>query len=85
MKNQLDLIVSLSALIIALVFAGYFYSTKRAPAPPGQVVQVKLDPVKLPAVPIEMTNGIAGSKQAPGGGGGGGGGGGAGGARAARR
>lgn len=76
MKNQLDLIVSLSALVIALVFAGVFWGTARKPLPPPAVTPVKVSPVALPAPAIPMTNGLVPTATKSGGGGGRGGGGG---------
>lgn len=81
MKNQLDLIVSLSALVIALVFAGVFWGTARKPVPPPAVAPVKVSPVALPAPNVPMTNGLVptttqgGGRGAKGGGPAGGGGG----------
>lgn len=58
MKNQLDLIVSLSALVIALILAVIFFTTARKPNPVPAVQSVTVTPVKPPAVGIEMMNGI---------------------------
>jgi len=76
MKNQLDLIVSLSALVIALVFAGVFWGTARKPVAPPAVVPVKTTPVALPTPTIPMVNGLVPATGNTGRGGGGGGGGG---------
>ena len=82
MKNQLDLIISLSALVIALVFAGVFFGTARKPTPLPTPPAIAITPVKLPEVPIDMANGLSsGALGAPKGGGGGGGRGGGGGGR----
>ncbi len=73
MKNQLDLIVSLSALVIAFVFAGVFFGTARKPIPPPIVTPVKVNAVALPAPAVPMTNGLAPAGKSGGGGKGGGG------------
>ncbi|MBI1757410.1 MAG: hypothetical protein HYR64_09925 [Fimbriimonas ginsengisoli] len=56
MKNQLDTIIMIAALVVALVTAGIFYGTKRAPLPAMQVTPTDVRPVSLPSGGVVMAN-----------------------------
>lgn len=67
MKNQNDLIISIVAVVLALIIAGVCFGTKREPATIPAPEKVNLAPPVLPQGDVVMANAL------PGGGGGGGG------------
>lgn len=69
MKNQNDLIISIVAIVLALIIAGVCFGTKRDPVAPPAPEKVNLTPAKLPEGDVVWANAL------PGGSGGGGGGG----------
>lgn len=58
MKNQLDLIISGTIFVIALVVAGAFFATKRQVTKPPAPTAPTLTAVKAPNPMPEMTNGL---------------------------
>lgn len=72
MKNQNDLIISIVAIVLALIIAGVCFGTKREPIAPAAPEKVNLAPPSLPQGDVVMANSLSG----------GGGGGAAGGGRA---
>lgn len=78
MKNQNDLIISIVAIVLALIIAGVCLGTKREPATIPAPETVNLTPAALPAGDVIMANSLpSGSNNSgPGGGGRGFGGGG---------
>jgi hypothetical protein len=68
MKNQNDLIISIVAIVLALIIAGVCFGTKREPVAPPAPEKVNLTPAKLPQGDVVWANAL------PGGGGGGAGG-----------
>ncbi len=79
MKNQNDLIISIVAIVLALIIAGVCFGTKREPVAPPAPEKVNLTPPALPAGDVVMSNSLPGASSGAGGGGGFGGRGGAGG------
>lgn len=73
MKNQNDMIVSIVAIVVALIALGVLYGTKPDPVLPEQSPPVDTTAPTLGAVEVPMTNGV-GSGGATGGGGAGAGG-----------
>ncbi|MBC8063586.1 MAG: hypothetical protein H7Y17_02050 [Chlorobia bacterium] len=65
MKNQNDLIISIVAIVLALIIAGVCFGTKREPIAPAAPEAVNLAPPALPQGDVVMANSL------PGGGGGG--------------
>ncbi len=68
MKNQNDMIVSIVAIVVALIALGILYGTKPDPVIPAQSPAVDTAAPTLGAVEVPMTNGV-GSGGATGGGG----------------
>ena len=82
MRNQLDLIISSVAILLALIFAAVFYSTKKTVQKPAEPTKVNLAALALPGGDVKYGNSLPGGGGGSGGGGamrGGGGGGGGGG------
>lgn len=80
MKNQLDLIISIVALVFMGIVVGFSWGTARKPETEPAVTKVNTAKVALPAVTIPMMNSLGGDTSKAGGAGGGaakGGGGGA--------
>ncbi len=73
MKNQNDLIISIVAIVLALIIAGVCFGTKREPIAPAAPEAVNLTAPALPAGDVVMASSL------PGGSGGGAAGGGRGG------
>lgn len=69
MKNQLDLIISGTIFVIALIVAGAFFATKRQVTKPAAPTPPTLTAVKAPNPMPEMTNGLALAGGTSGGGG----------------
>jgi hypothetical protein len=66
MKNQNDLIISIVAIVLALIIAGVCFGTKREPVAPPAPEKVNLTPAQLPQGDLVWANAL------PGGSGGGG-------------
>lgn len=73
MKNQLDLILVIVSIVLAGIFAGVFYATKREVAAIPNPEVVPSAPLKLPVGNVKMTTALPGGSGAAAGGGGGGG------------
>ena len=69
MKNQNDLIISIVAIVLALIIAGVCYGTKREPAAPAAPEKVNLAPPQLPQGDVVMANSLPGASGGQGGGG----------------
>lgn len=79
MKNQNDLIISIVAVVLALIFGGVFMATAREPVKPAPPEAVIVTDAKMPEGAVKFADslpGAAASGQAAGGAVGGGGGGG---------
>lgn len=74
MKNQNDLIISIVAIVLALIIAGVCFGTKREPLTIAAPEKVNLAPPVLPQGDVVMANALPGGGAAAGGGGGFGGG-----------
>lgn len=74
MKNQNDLIISIVAIVLALIIAGVCFGTKREPATIAAPEKVVLTPPVLPQGDVVMTNALPGGGSTSGGGAVGGGG-----------
>jgi len=61
MKNQLDLIISVVALILAFIFAGIFYGTKRTITKPPEPTKVNTAALALPTGDVKFANSLPGS------------------------
>ena len=73
MKNQNDLIISIVAIVLALIIAGVCFGTKREPVAPPAPEQVNLAAPTLPQGDVVMANSLPGaSNQQQGGAGAGG-------------
>ena len=71
MKNQLDLIVTVTALVLAGICAVVFMQLKRQPQKLAPVAQVNLAPLVMPAADVKFANSLpAGSGGGMGAGGG---------------
>jgi hypothetical protein len=68
MKNQNDLIISIVAIVLALIIAGVCFGTRREPSAPAAPEPVNLAPAALPQGDVVWATGL------PSGGGSGGGG-----------
>lgn len=68
MKNQNDLIISIVAIVLALIIAGVCFGTKREPATIAAPEKVNLAPPVLPQGDVVMTNALPGGGSAAGGG-----------------
>lgn len=60
MKNQLDLIIGVSVLLIAFILAYVWYATKREPVKPAAPPAVNLKPLEMPNGHIVFSNGLPG-------------------------
>jgi hypothetical protein len=58
-KSQTDLIISIVAIVVALIAAGIFYGTKPKPEPAGQVAPVNVKTAELPAGDVKMASSLA--------------------------
>ncbi len=78
MKNQNDLIISIVAVVLALIFGGVFMATARQPVKPGPPETVVVSDAKMPEGAVKFTDALPGAsatgQNTAGGGGGGGGG-----------
>ena len=77
-NNQNDLIISIVAIVLALIIAGVCFGTKREPVQPAPPEKVNLAPPTLPQGDVVMASslpGASGGGSGPGGGFGGRGGG----------
>lgn len=72
MKNQNDLIISIVAVVLALIIAGVCFGTKREPATIPAPEKVNLAAPALPAGDVVMVNTLPGGSTAGGAGMGGG-------------
>lgn len=70
MKNQNDLIISIVAIVLALIIAGVCFGTKREPAAPPAPEQVNLAAPTLPQGDVIMANALPGASNSQGGAGG---------------
>jgi len=68
MKNQNDLIISIVAIVLALIIAGVCFGTKREPATIPAPEVVNLAAPKLPQGDVVMANALPGAGSAGGGG-----------------
>lgn len=66
MKNQNDIIISIVAGVLAIIFGIVFYVTKRDPVAPPAPPSVILTPVQIPAGEVVYSNGLP-NASAPGG------------------
>jgi hypothetical protein len=60
MKNQNDLIISIVAIVLALIIAGVCFGTKREPTKPADPEKVNLAPPTLPQGDVVMANSLSG-------------------------
>lgn len=67
MKNQNDLIISIVAIVLALIIAGVCFGTKREPMKPADPEKVNLAAPTLPQGDVVMANSLSGSGSAGGG------------------
>ena len=58
MKNQNDIIFSVTAIVVALIVATVLFFTKREPVAPAPPTQVNLTPPQLPTGEIVMSDGL---------------------------
>lgn len=58
--KQNDWIVSIVAIVLALIVAGALYGTKREPVAPGAPTTVNLSPPALPTGDVVMANALPG-------------------------
>jgi hypothetical protein len=72
--KQLDLILSIVAIVVGLVVAFVIVGTRRSPGQAPQVKRINIAPVQPPDVPITYAQGLPGGSNKGGGGRGGGGG-----------
>ena len=81
MKNQLDIIVTATSLLLAIIIAVVFMQTKRTVAKIAAPAAVNLAPLQMPGADVKMGSSLpaGGGGAAPGAGSGAGGGGGGGG------
>ena len=71
MKNQLDLIVTVTSLVLAAIAAVVFMQLRRTPQKLAPVTQVNLAPLVMPAADVKFANSLpAGSGGGMGAGGG---------------
>jgi hypothetical protein len=72
-KSQTDMIVSIVAVLLALIMAGVFFGTKPDPQKPAPPQAVNVTAPQYPPGSVVFANGLGGSSTgAPGAGGGGG-------------
>ena len=71
MKNQNDLIISIVAIVLALIIAGVCFGTKREPAVIPAPEKVNLAPPQLPQGDVVMANSLPGASGSQGSGSGG--------------
>jgi len=69
MKNQNDLIISIVAIVLALIIAGVCFGTKREPTKPADPEKVNLAAPTLPQGDVVMANSLSGGGAAGGPGG----------------
>lgn len=67
MKNQNDLIISIVAIVLALIIAGVCFGTKREPVAPAAPEKVNLAPATLPQGDVVMASSLPGAGSASGG------------------
>jgi hypothetical protein len=67
MKNQNDLIISIVAIVLALIIAGVCFGTKREPPTIAAPEVVNLAAPKLPQGDVVMANALPGAGSAGGG------------------
>ncbi len=58
MKNQLDLIVTVTSLVLAAIAAIVFMQIRRTPQKPPPVTQVNLAPLVMPTADVKMANSL---------------------------
>lgn len=68
MKNQNDLIISIVAIVLALIIAGVCFGTKREPVVIAAPEKVNLAPPVLPQGDVVMANALPGGGSGAGGG-----------------
>lgn len=61
MKNQNDLIISIVAIVLALIIAGVCFGTKREPVAPAAPEAVNLAAPALPQGDVVMANSLPGA------------------------
>lgn len=61
MKNQNDLIISIVAIVLALIIAGVCFGTKREPIAPAAPETVNLAPATLPQGDVVMASSLPGA------------------------
>ncbi|MCC7230776.1 MAG: hypothetical protein IT203_10315 [Fimbriimonadaceae bacterium] len=61
MKNQNDLIISIVAIVLALIIAGVCFGTKREPIAPPAPETVNLAPATLPQGDVVMASSLPGA------------------------
>lgn len=65
MKNQNDMIISIVAIVLALIIAGVCFGTKREPIAPAAPEVVNLAPPALPQGDVVMADALPGAGSAP--------------------
>lgn len=58
MKNQNDLIISVVAIVLALITVAIFFGTKPQPEPAKAVVSVALPDAKVDGATVQFANGL---------------------------
>ncbi len=71
MKNQNDMIFSITAIVLALIFGAVFFFTKREPVKPSDPTPVPLSKPQFAPGTVVMANSLPGASSTPGGAGGG--------------
>lgn len=61
MKNQNDLIISIVAVVLALIISSVLFFTKREPVQPAAPTAVVLTPPALPEGSVTMANALPGA------------------------
>lgn len=62
--KQLDLILSIVAIVVGLVIAFVLVGTRRTPQTAPNVTKINLTPVPLPDAPVAMANQLPGGNNA---------------------
>lgn len=70
MKNQTDLIISITAIVLALIVAAVCYFTMPQVTAPAQPAAIVTTPVQLPQGAVRYANSLPGGGNQAGGGGG---------------
>lgn len=67
MKNQNDLIISIVAVVLALIIGGVAYGMKRVPVAPAAPEVVVVTPPAMPSSEVKMANALPGASANSGG------------------